>query len=95
MNSKNTSDNTQAKALNKTDVSGSLSKNQIKHFVRIFIGSTSLFNDFGLDEIKNTNCELIEECHAELSKQARKILKNDNAFSNSKEIFEHVKQNYR
>jgi len=48
-----------------------------------YMGRYRVF-DFGLDEIKNTNWELIEECHAELSKQTRKILKDDNAFSTSK-----------
>lgn len=78
-----------------TSVSGSLSNNQAKHFVRIFIGSISLFSEFGLDELKKIDDGVIEKCHAELSKQAHKILKDDNAFSSSKEIFEYVKQNYR
>ena len=82
-------------ALNKTDVSGSLSKNQIKHFVRIFIGSTSFFNDFGLDEVEKVDDGLIEKLFIELSKQSRLILKKDKAFSNTKEIFEYVQQNYR
>ena len=47
------------KALSQTSVSGSLSKNQMKNFVRIFIGSMALYTDFGLDEVKGIEEETI------------------------------------
>jgi hypothetical protein len=88
-------ENKQNEALNKTDVSGSLSKNQMKHFVRIFIGSMALYADFGLDEVKGIEEETIDKAFSELNIQATKILKGDKSFSTTKEIFEYVQQNYR
>jgi len=83
------------KALSQTSVSGSLSKNQMKNFVRIFIGSMALYTDFGLDEVKGIEEETINKAFSELNIQAIKILKGDKSFSTTKEIFEYVKQNYR
>ena len=79
----------------KTDVSGSLSKKQMKHFVRIFIGSMALYTDFGLDEVKGIEEETIDKAFSELNIQATKILKGDKSFSTTKQIFEYVQQNYR
>ena len=89
------SKNSQTKQSCKTDVSGSLSKNQMKHFVRIFIGSMATYTDFGLDEVKGVEEETIDKAFLELNIQATKILKGDKSFSTTKEIFEYVKQNYR
>ena len=83
------------KALSQTSVSCSLSKNQMKNFVRIFIGSMALYTDFGLDEVKGIEEETINKAFSELNIQAIKILKGDKSFSTTKEIFEYVKQNYR
>ena len=83
------------KALSQTSVSGSLSKNQMKNFVRIFIGSMALYTDFGLDEVKGIEEGTIDKAFLELNIQATKILKGDKSFSTTKEIFEYVKQNYR
>lgn len=69
-----------------------LSKKQRLDFTRLFAGSLVFLSDFGLDGV-DMDDESIEIIEKEKAKIARKLLKNDPAFSSTKEIFDFVTKN--
>lgn len=83
--------------LQQHDVSGSfkLTASQRKHFIRIWSGCTLLFNDIGLDDVKNIDISEIEKLENIKARSADKLLKSDPSFSNTKDVFEYVVKNYR
>ena len=71
-----------------------MTKNQQKHFIRIWIGSQLFHSDFGFDTTP-INMENIEVLEAEKIKQAVKFLKNEPALTSTDEVFEYITKKYK
>lgn len=89
--------NTENKQLHQTPVSGSfkMTKNQKKHFIRIWIGSMVLYSDIGLDEVEQLDIDEFEKLEELKCIQAAKMLKNDSSSISTTEVFDYVIKNYR
>lgn len=70
-----------------------LTKKQRKEFLRLWIGANLFHLDFGFDEtnISDIDAEIL---HKEKIITADKFLKENNAYSSTKAIFEFVVKNY-
>lgn len=66
-----------------------LTKKQRKEFLRLWIGSVLLYNDFGFDKV-NIHEDDIAILYYEKCKIASKYLKDDAALSTTTSIFEKV-----
>lgn len=75
-----------------------MTKNQRKQFLRLWIGANLFHLDFGFDETTSTvdvTEKDVDFLYEEKTKVADKYLKNNNAYSSTKDIYDFVIENYK